>query len=132
VNDTLLSDIDTSITVFFGLYLFCNGVILASSGVVILVPLLIGAKFLKKRWGFLSAAFGAVLTSLGLSGVSANFIQARNDLQVAKYQYYTDKDRDKLIAAYAKAKTLAAFIPATDQGQKKPDASGKQPAQKSP
>lgn len=120
-HDTLLSDVDTSIKFFYTFYVVSNTFLLASSAVVILVPILTAANLIDQKWGFLSAACGALLGYLGLSGVSANFIKARNDLQIAKYQYFADKDLKKLIAAYAKAKTLASYVPTvpsmTDQGQ---------------
>jgi hypothetical protein len=111
-HDTLLSDIDTSIKFFYGCYFLSNTVLLILSAAVIAVPILTGADVIPQKWGFLAAGSGALLVYLGLVRVSANFIKARNDLQVAKYHYYTDKDREKLIAAYEKAKELASYVPA--------------------
>jgi len=131
MQDTLFSDIDTSIKFWYACYFLSNTVLLISSAVVIVVPVLTGANVIPRKWGFLSAACGALLAYLGLGGVSASFIKARNDLQMAKYQYYTDKDRNKLMAAYGRAKELASYVPAmpamTDKGQQPV-----QPPQKSP
>ena len=110
-QDTLLSDLDTSIKFWYALYVLSNTILVIASAVVIVLPMLTVAGFVDQKWGFLSGACGALLAYLGLSGVSASFIKARNDTQVAKYRYNTDKDREKLIAAYEKAKALASYVP---------------------
>lgn len=119
MEDTLLSDVDASITWFYFFYCVSNAVLLIASGVVIILPMLTAAEVVPQKWGFLSGACGALLAYLGLTGVSTSFIKARNDLQIAKYHYYTDKDREKLIAAYEKAKALASYIPAAPTAAEK-------------
>jgi hypothetical protein len=121
--DTLLSDADTSIKFWYACYFLSNTVLVIATLCVILLPILTGANVVGKKWGFLSAACGALLSYLGLGDVSSNFIQARNDLQIAKYHYESDKDREKLIAAYEEAKGRASWVP---KGLSTAD-SGKQP-----
>jgi hypothetical protein len=117
MHDTLLSDIDGSIYWWYFFYCVSNGALVTASVIVVGLPLLTAAGVFSPKWGgAITAVFGALLAYLGLSGVSTSFITARNDLQIAKYRYYSDKDptakdRETLIAAYEKAKTLAAYIP---------------------
>jgi hypothetical protein len=124
VHDTLLSDIDTSITVWYIFYCVSNAFLVGASVIVVGLPALTAAQVLSPKWGALAAVCGALLAFLGLSGVSDSFIRARNDLQIAKYHFYTDKDRDKLIAAYERDKALAAYVPkapsATEPGKTEP------------
>ena len=93
-QDTLLPDIDGSIFWWYFLYCVSNALLLLTSAAVIVLPMLTGADLVPQKLGFLSAACGALLSHLGLGGVSASFIKARNDTQIAKYRYYTDKDRE--------------------------------------
>src|SRR5580693_1439736 len=116
MHDTLLSDIDGSIYWWYFFYCVSNGALVTASVIVVGLPVLTAAGVFSPKWGgAITAVFGALLAYLGLSGVSTSFITARNDLQIAKYRYYSDKDptakdRETLIAAYEKAKTLAAYI----------------------
>jgi hypothetical protein len=132
MRDTLLPDLNTSIKFWYGCYFLSNSLLLIASAVVIVLPMLTGADVVPQKWGFVSSACGALLAYLGLGGVSTNFIKARNDMQIAKYHYYADRDREKLIAAYEKAKSLASYVPATpsttDKGQQQqPNPAGAQP-----
>jgi hypothetical protein len=136
MHETLLSDVDTSIKFWYACYFLSNTVLLIASLCVIVLPILTGANVVGQKFGFLSAACGALLSYLSLGGVSATFIKARNDLQIAKYHYEGDKDRDKLIAAYGKAKDLASWVPATpstaDDGRKPHEPAAAQQPQKGP
>jgi hypothetical protein len=118
MEDTLLIDVDASIYWYYIFYCLSNATLVITSIIVITVPMLTSAEIISHRWGIASALCGAVLAYLGLAGVSSSFIKARNDLQIAKYHYYTDHDRDKLIAAYEKAKVLASYIPSTPSTEK--------------
>ena len=80
----------------------------------------------------LSAVCGAALAYFGLGGVANNFITARNDLKVAKYHYYADNDRDKLIAAYKDAMNRASWAPPALRGSQPLEPSTAQPTQKIP
>jgi hypothetical protein len=104
-----------------------NAILVIASLVVVALPLLTAAGIVSQRWGVVSAVFGAVLAYLGLTGVSSSFITARNNLQIAKYRYYsnknpTDKDRETLIATYEKDKTLASYLPSAPPRPEKSDA----------
>lgn len=150
--DTLLPDIDASIYWWYIFYVVSNVVLVTASVIVVGVPSLTAAGVLPQKWGALGAVCGALLAFLGLSGVSEGFITARNNLQIAKYRYYTDKDRAKLIAAYEKDKALAAYVPkapseadkgaqppdvpkappVVDKGEQRSEPAGAQPPQKNP
>jgi hypothetical protein len=134
-HDTLLSDVDTSIKFFYGFDVRSNSILVIASVLVIAVPILTASDIISSKWGFLAALCGALLAWLGLGAVSANFIKARNDLQIANYHFYTDHDRGKLIAAYEKAKALASYVPSvpaiTDKGPP-PEPINAKPAEKSP
>jgi hypothetical protein len=118
MEDTLLSDVDVSIYWYYVFYCVSNAALVITSIIVITVPMLTSAEIISHRWGIASALFGALLAYLGLAGVSTSFIKARNDLQIAKYRYYTDHNRDNLIASYEKAKALASYIPSTPSADK--------------
>ena len=82
--------------------------------IVIILPLVTAAGVIAKEWGGLSSVCGALLAWLGLSGVSANYIQARSDLQDARDHYdISQKDEQaqkQLLAAYKKARDRTPLL----------------------
>src|SRR6516165_1429762 len=127
---TLQPDIDASITWWFYYYIFCNVVNVISIVIVIVGPLLSAWGVYPRTWGILSAVCGAALAYFGLGGVANNFITARNDLRVAKYHYYADNDRDKLIAAYKDAMNRGRRAPPAQGGSQRLDPSSGHPRRK--
>jgi hypothetical protein len=110
--ETLLTDINASLESWWHYYLICNGIMVIVGLVVIILSALTAFGRIPAGWGGgLSAAAGAVLVWLDLGTGSSRFIQARHDLQDARYQFDEDKDVAKLSAAYKKAEDLASWIP---------------------
>jgi hypothetical protein len=108
--ETLLSDIQGSLHSWYNWYLWGNTTLLIFGVIIIGCQVAImSTDHYKKPLAAVSLGLGLLLGWSGISGVTGNFLQARNDLQFARYQYDLDHDPKKLLAAYESAKHLAAW-----------------------
>src|SRR5262249_28670087 len=110
----LLRDVEDSIKDWYSYYLILNATVTFIGIMIIALPATIASNMwpsLNQGLGLIAAVLGGILTSLNLTSASANFLTARNLLQIAKYHYDQDNDEGKLLDSYAKAKALASFLP---------------------
>jgi hypothetical protein len=110
----LLRDVEDSIKDWYSYYLILNASVTSIGIMIIALPATIASNMwpgLNQSLALIAAVLGGILTSLNLTSASANFLTARNLLQIAKYHYDQDNDEAKLLDAYARAKALASFLP---------------------